>query len=68
MTDWKYLDAVMCKMLFPVLWQKWIKECVSTNTASVLVNGSPTDEFRGRGAFVKATRSLLFFFFWPQRV
>ncbi|GAU25874.1 hypothetical protein TSUD_164150 [Trifolium subterraneum] len=27
------------------LWRKWIKECVCTATASVLVNGSPTDEF-----------------------
>jgi len=35
----------MRKMAFPVLWRKWIKECVSTATASVLVNGSPTDEF-----------------------
>jgi len=43
--DWGYLDAVMCKMGFPVLWRKWIKECVSTTTASVLVNGSLTDEF-----------------------
>jgi hypothetical protein len=32
-------------MSFPVLWRKWIKECVTTATASVLVNGSPTDEF-----------------------
>lgn len=43
--DWKYLDDVMCKMGFPVLWRKWIKDCVTTATASVLVNGSPTDEF-----------------------
>ena len=43
--DWDYLDAVMSKMAFPVLWIKWIKECVSTATAFVLVNGSPTDEF-----------------------
>jgi hypothetical protein len=35
----------MEKMSFPVLWRKWIKECVSTATASVLVNGSPTEEF-----------------------
>lgn len=41
----RYLDAVMCKMVFSVLWRKWIKECVTTTTASVLVNDSPTDEF-----------------------
>lgn len=35
----------MGKMVFPFLWQKWIKECVTTAIASVLVNGSPTDEF-----------------------
>jgi hypothetical protein len=43
--DWGYLDDVMGKMSFPRLWRKWIKECVSTATASVLVNGSPTEEF-----------------------
>jgi hypothetical protein len=43
--DWSFLDEVMYKMRFPVLWQKWIKECIGTATASVLVNGSPTDEF-----------------------
>jgi hypothetical protein len=43
--DWNYLDEVMIKMGFPTLWRKWIKECVGTATASVLVNGSPTDEF-----------------------
>ena len=43
--DWSYLDEVMRKMTFLILWRKWIKECVSTATTSVLVNGSPTDEF-----------------------
>jgi hypothetical protein len=43
--DWDYLDDVMGKMAFPALWRKWIRECVRTATASVLVNGSPTDEF-----------------------
>ena len=48
--DWNYLDEVMMKMGFPTLWRKWIKECVGTATTSVLVNGSPTDEFSlGRG-------------------
>ena len=48
--DWGYLQEVMLKMGFPTLWRKWIKECIETATASVLVNGSPTDEFSlGRG-------------------
>jgi hypothetical protein len=43
--DWGYLDAVMGRMDFLPLWRKWMKECVCTATASVFVNGSPTDEF-----------------------
>jgi hypothetical protein len=43
--DWGYLDGVMGKMSFPVMWRKWMKECVCTATASILVNGSPTEEF-----------------------
>ena len=43
--DFEYLDDVMKKMGFPTLWRKWINECIRTATASVLVNGSPTDEF-----------------------
>ncbi|GAU35629.1 hypothetical protein TSUD_30470, partial [Trifolium subterraneum] len=43
--DWVYLDEVMGKMYFPTLWRKWIKECVCTATASVLVNGNSTEEF-----------------------
>jgi len=43
--DWNYLEDVMCKMSFPILWRKWMKECVTTATATILVNGSPTDEF-----------------------
>ena len=40
----------MLKMGFSTLWRKWIKECIGTATTSVLVNGSPTDEFSlGRG-------------------
>ena len=37
---------VMGRMAFPTLWRKWVKECVSTVTASILVNGCPTEEFQ----------------------
>lgn len=43
--DWKYLYDVMGKMSFPNFWRKWVKDCVSTTTLPVLVNGSPTKEF-----------------------
>jgi len=32
-------------MNFPTLWRKWMQECISTPTVSVLVNGSPTEKF-----------------------
>jgi len=41
--DWGYLDAVLGRMSFSVLWRNWIRECVGTTTTSVLVNGSPTE-------------------------
>jgi hypothetical protein len=34
--DWGHLDDVMGKKSFPIMWRKWIKECVCTATASVL--------------------------------
>jgi len=40
------LDSVMANMNFPRLCWKWILECVGTAKASVLMNGSPTDNFR----------------------
>ncbi|GAU41975.1 hypothetical protein TSUD_306810 [Trifolium subterraneum] len=43
--EWGYLDSVMMKMGFSTKWRQWIMTCVSTATVSVLVNGSPTNEF-----------------------
>ncbi|GAU10944.1 hypothetical protein TSUD_112380 [Trifolium subterraneum] len=43
--DWDYLNEVMVKMNFPSQLMGWMKACVMTASASVLVNGSPTDEF-----------------------
>jgi len=34
LVDWGYLDEVMFKMNFPVLWRSWIMECVMTATAA----------------------------------
>ncbi|XVF73335.1 hypothetical protein PTKIN_Ptkin12aG0193100 [Pterospermum kingtungense] len=44
--DWNFLDLVMWKMGFGIKWRCWIKSCVSTASVSILVNGSPTKEFK----------------------
>jgi len=68
LVDWGYLDVVMGRMSFPFLWRKWIKECISTATTSVLVNDSLTDEFPlERGLRQGDPLSLLFFFLLLRR-
>ncbi|XP_020211058.1 uncharacterized protein LOC109795906 [Cajanus cajan] len=48
--NWEYILFVMEKMRFPILWRRWIAECLATARVSVLVNGSPSSEFGvGRG-------------------
>lgn len=43
--SWKYLKFVLGKMGFDKKWINWMMECVTSTSISVLVNGSPTDEF-----------------------
>ena len=40
--SWGFLDWVHEQMGFPLLWRAWIKSCVMTASASILINGSPT--------------------------
>ncbi|GLT59681.1 hypothetical protein SLA2020_324880 [Shorea laevis] len=48
--DWGFLDFMMDKLGFAMKWREWMRECVSIATVSVLINGSPTEEFNvGRG-------------------
>ncbi|GKV28721.1 hypothetical protein SLEP1_g37737 [Rubroshorea leprosula] len=44
--NWNFLDSMMNKFGFCLKWRSWIKECLLTSSVSVLVNGSPTEEFR----------------------
>lgn len=41
---WEYLEFIMTKMAFPLVWRRWIMECLSTASMSILVNGSPIEE------------------------
>ncbi|XP_057775476.1 uncharacterized protein LOC130994451 [Salvia miltiorrhiza] len=44
--DWKFIDLMLEKMNFSQKWRNWISECLGSATANVLVNGSPSGEFR----------------------
>ncbi|GKV46638.1 hypothetical protein SLEP1_g53612 [Rubroshorea leprosula] len=43
--SWSFLDGMMDGFGFGAKWRGWIMECLSTARVSVLVNGSPTEEF-----------------------
>lgn len=43
--NWNFLWSMLSNFGFGDLWVSWMKECVTTARISVLVNGSPTDEF-----------------------
>lgn len=43
--SWTFLDSVLSQMNFGVMWRTWIKGCLQSARVSVLVNGSPTQEF-----------------------
>ncbi|GKA62066.1 RNA-directed DNA polymerase, eukaryota [Tanacetum coccineum] len=43
---WDYLDDVLKSFGFGNKWCSWIKGCLESAMGSILVNGSPTSEFR----------------------
>ncbi|XP_071741242.1 uncharacterized protein [Rutidosis leptorrhynchoides] len=55
--NWQFLFEVMKSMGFGRKWVKWIESCLKSASISVLVNGSPTNEFvLGRGVRQEVNR------------
>ncbi|GMI87152.1 hypothetical protein HRI_002384500 [Hibiscus trionum] len=44
--SWDFLDLMLTKFGFGDRWRKWLQSCISTASISILINGSPTDNFR----------------------
>ena len=44
--SWSFLQWILEKMNFPPQWCEWIMTCVSTASASILINGSPSMPFK----------------------
>ncbi|GAU51046.1 hypothetical protein TSUD_371240 [Trifolium subterraneum] len=48
--SWRFLEQMMIKMGFSEGWLKWMRACVFQSSTSILINGSPTEDFMvGRG-------------------
>ncbi|PNX95639.1 cysteine-rich receptor-like protein kinase, partial [Trifolium pratense] len=48
--NWHFLERMMFKMGFSEGWLKWMRACIFESSMSILVNGSPTADFKvGRG-------------------
>jgi len=43
---WEFLYNMLLRMGFHNLWITWIRGCLESTSVSVLVNGSPTEEFK----------------------
>ncbi|GJS10251.1 RNA-directed DNA polymerase, eukaryota [Tanacetum coccineum] len=43
---WDFLDDILDKFGFGTKWRGWIQGCLSSAMGSILVNGSPTSEFK----------------------
>ncbi|GJW20661.1 RNA-directed DNA polymerase, eukaryota [Tanacetum coccineum] len=47
---WDFLDDVLCKFGFGDKWRRWIQCCLQSSRGSIILNGSPTEEFEfGKG-------------------
>ncbi|GKD51406.1 putative RNA-directed DNA polymerase [Tanacetum coccineum] len=44
--SWDFLFSILEQMGFSYKWRLWIRSCLNSAFASVLVNGSPTKEFK----------------------
>nr|GEV16986.1 reverse transcriptase domain, reverse transcriptase zinc-binding domain protein [Tanacetum cinerariifolium] len=44
--QWEFLDMILYRFGFCDTWRGWIKGCLVSSSASILVNGSPTQEWK----------------------
>nr|GEW34298.1 RNA-directed DNA polymerase, eukaryota [Tanacetum cinerariifolium] len=43
---WDFLDEILSKFGFGHKWRMWIQSCLTSSRGSIIINGSPTEEFQ----------------------
>ncbi|XP_057444081.1 uncharacterized protein LOC130736256 [Lotus japonicus] len=59
---WNFLFYMIERMKFDRKWISWIRGCLSSSSVSVLVNGSPTEEFKMEKGLRQGDQIALFLF------
>ncbi|GJU04032.1 RNA-directed DNA polymerase, eukaryota [Tanacetum coccineum] len=65
---WDHLDDILGKFGFGNKWRGWIQGCLLSSKASVLVNGSPTDEFTFHREVCPLSSLLVMIIWFPSRI
>lgn len=60
--SWEFLENMMMHMGFDDVWRKWIIECLTSSTLSILLNGSAANEFRVSKSLQQGDHILPFLF------
>lgn len=66
--SWGFLSYMMGHMGFDEVWISWMVACIASNSVYVLVNGSPTSNFRMQKVLDNVILFLLSFFLLWQKV
>ena len=65
--NWNFIQNTLLQMGFGERWCKWVQTCQKSASVSVLVNGSPTLEFKMERGLGKAILSHHFFTLWRRK-
>lgn len=60
---WDFLDDVLYKFGFGNKWRVWIQSCLKSSRGSILINGSPTENFSSLEVLSKVIRYLRSYLF-----
>nr|GEW15044.1 zinc finger, CCHC-type [Tanacetum cinerariifolium] len=65
--NWNFIQSTLLQMGFGERWCKWVQTCQKSASVLVLVNGSPTLEFKMKRGLGKAIFSHHFFTLWRPK-
>ncbi|KAH0639091.1 hypothetical protein KY285_035677 [Solanum tuberosum] len=46
--EWSFLESMLWELKFPAVVVRWIMQCVTTVTYSIMINGKATNLFKAK--------------------